>query len=199
MNLNQLQKRRGNLVAIELAIRNVLSAIGEDPDRPGLRETPGRVAKSFLDDLCTGYEINPLDVLKTFEDESYGGIVLVRDIPFVSLCEHHLLIFSGVCHCAYIPNGKIVGLSKIGRVVDAYARRLQVQERLTKEIADCLHKGLDARGVLVTIAAEHTCMSIRGVEKAGALTVTSEIRGLFKTDASAKAEVFQLLNENLHR
>lgn len=185
------------MLAIEGAIETLLRAIGEDPERDGLKETPGRVARSFMNDLCSGYEIDPFEYLKTFEGESYGGIVLVKDIPVVSFCEHHLLIFKGHCHCAYIPDGRIVGLSKIARVVDAYARRLQVQERLTTQIADCLSDGLKAKGVLVTIAAEHSCMAIRGVQKAGALTVTSEIRGLFKDDAAAKAEVFQLLQENL--
>lgn len=183
---------------IEGSIYDILEAIGEDPERDGLKETPARVAKSYLEDFCRGYEENPLDFLKTFDNHSYSGIVLLKDIEFTSLCEHHLLVFQGHVHVAYIPSeNRIVGLSKIGRVVEAYARRLQVQERLTSQIADCLDKGLKPKGVLVTIAAEHSCMSIRGIQKAGSLTVTSEIRGLFQKDASAKAEVFQLLRENL--
>lgn len=188
--------RQIRLKGIETAVRNLLRAIGEEPERDGLKETPTRVAKSFINELCAGYAIEPITLLKTFEEERYSGIVLVKDIPLVSLCEHHLLPFYGKCHIAYIPEGRVVGLSKLARVVEAYARRLQVQERLTTQIADCLMTGLKAKGVLVTIAAEHSCMAIRGVSKVGAVTVTAEIRGIFKEDASAKAEVYQLLKED---
>lgn len=180
----------------EHAVVALLTALGEDPTRPGLLETPRRVASAFLNDLCSGYKIEPASFLeKTFPSDGYDGIVLVRDIPIISSCEHHLLPFTGICHCAYIPNGRIVGLSKFARVVDAFARRLQVQERLTHQIADCLEAALKPQGLLVTISAEHSCMVIRGVQKAGTKTVTSEIRGVFREDGSARTEVFQLLNQ----
>lgn len=180
----------------ERAVKELLLALGEDVKREGLRETPRRVASAFITDLCSGYKQNPATFLKkTFPADGYEGIVLVRDIPIISSCEHHLLPFTGICHCAYIPNGRIVGLSKFARVVDAFSRRLQVQERLNHQIADCIEDALKPQGLLVTISAEHSCMVIRGVQKAGTKTVTSEIRGVFRTDASARAEVFQLLNQ----
>lgn len=189
----------GKIAAIQASVHALLTAIGEDPNRDGLKETPNRVAKSFLNELCSGYKIDPTTLFKTFEPDGYQGIILVKDIPLTSLCEHHLLVFSGHCHVAYIPNGKVIGLSKIARVVDVFARRLQVQERLTNQIADCLMQGLDAKGVLVIIAAEHSCMAIRGVAKVGAVTVTAEIRGIFATDPSVKNEAYQLLKEDIKR
>jgi GTP cyclohydrolase I len=181
--------------SIETSVRNLLRAVGEDPERDGLKETPHRVAKTFIHELCSGYAIKPETLLKTFEPVGYGGIVLVKDISFVTLCEHHLLPFSGLCHVAYIPKKRVVGLSKIVRVVDAFARRLQVQERLTTQIANCIERGLRAQAVLVIVSAEHSCMAFRGVNKANSLTVTSELRGLFKDKPEARAEVYQLLKE----
>ena len=186
-----------NSQRLRRAINVILEEIGEDPTRDGLLETPARVARAMIDDLFSGYKIkDPKTLLKTFANPTYKGIVLLKNCPLVSTCEHHLLTFEGVCHVAYIPGRRIVGLSKIARVVDAYARRLQVQERLTQQIADCINDGLKAKGVLVTIAASHSCMVIRGVEKPGTITVTSEVRGVFARDSSAKAEVFQLLKED---
>ncbi len=178
----------------EAAIRELLIAAGEDPDREGLRDTPKRVARGYKEAFA-GLHLDPSDVLTTMFDEGHDEMVLVRDIRLVSLCEHHLIPFYGHAHVGYIPNeaGQITGLSKLARVIDVFARRPQVQERLTTQVADALEDGLKPRGVLVVMEAEHLCMSIRGVRKPGATTVTSAVRGQFRTSAATRAEAMSLL------
>lgn len=181
-----------DLAAIEQAVRTILSAVGEDPDREGLLETPRRVAKMYAE-MFSGLHHDPARHLHVTFAEDYDEIVLVRDIRFTSMCEHHLLPFSGVAHVAYIPNGRVTGLSKLARVVEEVARRPQVQERLTQEVADLIETELDSKGVAIVISAEHSCMSIRGVRKPGSQTVTSALRGLFKTNPASRAEVMSLI------
>ncbi|WP_243741615.1 GTP cyclohydrolase I FolE [Actinomycetospora succinea] len=178
----------------EAAVRELLLAIGEDPDREGLRDTPARVARSYRE-LFAGLRTDPSLVLERTFSEDHEELVLVRDIPMFSMCEHHLLPFHGVAHVAYIPGpqGHVTGLSKLARLVDLYARRPQVQERLTSQVADALDTKLDTRGALVVIDAEHQCMSARGVRKPGARTTTSAVRGIFKTSASTRAEALNLI------
>ena len=178
---------------IASAFRGILEEIGEDPTREGLAKTPERFAKA-MQFLTHGHDLDPAEILRSamFREE-YRQMVIVRDIEIYSLCEHHVLPFFGKAHVAYIPNGYIVGLSKIARVVDAFARRLQVQERLTSEIADMLYEGLKPLGVMVVIEAEHTCMTLRGVKKPGALTITSAIRGGFRKDSRTRAEAMALI------
>ncbi|MGZ4664737.1 MAG: GTP cyclohydrolase I FolE [Frankiaceae bacterium] len=178
----------------ESAIRELLIAAGEDPDREGLRDTPRRVARGYKEAFA-GLHLHPSDVLTTMFDEGHDEMVLVRDIRLVSLCEHHLIPFYGHAHVGYIPNdsGQITGLSKLARVIDVFARRPQVQERLTTQVADALEDGLKPRGVLVVMEAEHLCMSIRGVRRPGATTVTSAVRGQFRTSAATRAEAMSLL------
>lgn len=180
---------------IEVAVASILENIGEDAKRDGLQRTPHRVAKSMIYDLFWGYAADPKEHITLFEPDGYTGIVLVEDIPLVSTCEHHMLPFVGVAHVAYIPKDKVLGLSKFARVIDVFARRLQVQERLTHQIAEFLQQELQPQALLVNIAAEHTCMTLRGVQKPGARTKTSELRGAFKDDPAARAEVFQMLAE----
>lgn len=173
----------------EAAIRTLLSWVGENPDREGLRDTPRRVIKAF-DEYCTGYNLNAGDILaKTFsETGGYDGAVLVKHIEFESRCEHHLAPFLGKAHISYIPNGKIVGLSKIARLVDMYARRLQTQERLTAEITAALQKHLKPKGIAVMLEAEHFCMKVRGVHKDHAVTVTSMFTGAYEKDDDLREE-----------
>ncbi|MFJ8792071.1 GTP cyclohydrolase I FolE [Streptomyces sp. NPDC102462] len=177
----------------ENAVRELLIAVGEDPDREGLRETPARVARAYRE-LLAGLVQEPEDVLTTTFDLGHDEMVLVKDIEIVSLCEHHLLPFHGVAHVGYIPaeSGKITGLSKLARLVEVFARRLQVQERLTTQIADSLVRILEARGVIVVIEAEHMCMSVRGIRKPGAKTTTSAVRGQLR-DATTRAEAMSLI------
>ncbi|WP_055492000.1 GTP cyclohydrolase I FolE [Streptomyces sp. TP-A0356] len=177
----------------ENAVRELLIAIGEDPDREGLRETPGRVARAYRE-LLAGLRQQPEDVLTTTFDLGHDEMVLVKDIEIVSLCEHHLLPFHGVAHVGYIPaeTGKITGLSKLARLVEVFARRPQVQERLTTQIADSLMRILEARGAIVVIEAEHMCMSVRGIRKPGAKTTTSAVRGQLR-DATTRAEAMSLI------
>lgn len=179
---------------IERAVRELLVAVGEDPDRDGLLATPSRVARMWTE-LLSGYAEQPAAHLGTTFDVDHDEVVLVRDIPFSSTCEHHMLPFTGVAHVAYLPgaDGRVTGLSKLARVVDGFARRLQVQERLTNQVADALTAMLQPAGVLVVLSAEHTCMSLRGVRKSGTTTVTTAARGLYKTDRPARAEVMQLI------
>ena len=174
---------------IERAVREILLAIGEDPDRDGLGRTPARVADMFTE-IFAGLHEDPAEHLTVRFDADHDEMVMVRDIPLYSTCEHHLVPFVGKAHVAYIPgdDGRITGLSKLARLVDGFARRPQVQERLTTEIADTLDEVLKPKGVLVVIEAEHLCMSMRGVRKPGSLTVTSAVRGLFKTNAATRAE-----------
>lgn len=178
----------------QAAVREFLQAIGEDPDRPGLVETPDRVARAAAE-LFGGYDEDPSAHLrKQFHEEGKEGIVIVRDIPVSSMCEHHILPFTGRAHVAYIPrDGRITGLSKIARCVSGYAHRLQLQERLTSQIADALMAELDPLGALVVLQAEHTCMTLRGIRAAGSLTVSSAARGVLKTDPAAREEALRLL------
>ena len=178
---------------MERAVREILIAVGEDADRNGLLETPARVARMYAE-LFSGLHLDPRRHLKRVFDESFDELVLVRDISFNSMCEHHLLPFLGKAHLGYLPKGKIVGLSKLARVVEEVSRRPQVQERMTHLIADMLAEELDAKGVIVVLEAEHSCMSIRGIRKPGALTITSAVRGLFKTNQASRAEVMSLIN-----
>jgi GTP cyclohydrolase IA len=178
---------------IEAAVREILLAVGEDPDREGLRETPSRVARMYAE-MFSGLHGDPRVHLSRTFTQKYDEMVVVRDIDFASMCEHHLLPFMGQAHVAYLPNGKIVGLSKIPRVVEALARRPQVQERMTEEIADLLMSELDARGVAVILEATHTCMSIRGVRKARSITTTSAMRGTFRTNPATRTELLALIH-----
>ncbi|MFF8867209.1 MULTISPECIES: GTP cyclohydrolase I FolE [unclassified Streptomyces] len=177
----------------ENAVRELLIAVGEDPDREGLKETPARVARAYRE-LLAGLWQEPEDVLTTTFDLGHDEMVLVKDIEIVSLCEHHLLPFHGVAHVGYIPaeTGKITGLSKLARLVEVFARRPQVQERLTTQIADSLMRILEARGAIVVIEAEHMCMSVRGIRKPGAKTTTSAVRGQLR-DATTRAEAMSLI------
>ena len=179
---------------IEAAVREILEAVGEDADRDGLLDTPARVARSY-GELLKGYQSDPADHLDRQFEVDHDEMVIVRDIPFSSLCEHHMLPFIGRAHVAYLPgaDGKVCGLSKLARVVDGYAKRLQVQERLTVQVADAMMERLEARGALVTIEAEHLCMTMRGVQKPGAMTTTSAVRGLLKTNAASRAEALGLI------
>lgn len=177
---------------IARAVREILIAIGEDPNREGLRETPARVARMYAE-LFGGLYEDPASLVQKFFAESYDEIVLVRDISFCSMCEHHLLPFFGKAHIAYLPNGRVIGLSKLARVVDAVARRPQVQERMTETVADLLTEHLQARGVAVVLEAVHTCMTIRGVRKPESVCVTSAMRGLFRSNLSSRAEVLSLI------
>ena len=181
-----------DFAAIEQAVRTILKAVGEDPDRDGLLETPRRVARMYAE-MFSGLTQDPARHLRVTFPEDYDEMVLVRDIRFTSMCEHHLLPFSGLAHVAYIPNGRVTGLSKLARVVEEVARRPQVQERLTQQVADLIEAELESKGVAVIISAEHSCMSIRGVRKPGSQTITSAVRGLFKTNPASRAEVMSLI------
>lgn len=178
---------------IERAVREILAAVGEDPDREGLLETPSRVARMYAE-LFAGLHLQPGRHLKKTFAEQYDELVLVRDITFNSMCEHHLLPFIGTAHVGYLPRGKVVGLSKLARVVEEVSHRPQVQERMTHQIADLLQQELDPKGVIVLLEASHSCMTIRGIRKPGSLTVTNAVRGLFKTNAASRAEVLNLIN-----
>ena len=180
---------------IENAVRDILEAVGEDPNRPGLLETPRRVANMYEEMFC-GLSQDPEQHLKFFDEKSNDEMVIVRDIPFASMCEHHLLPFVGKAHIAYIPSeNKIIGLSKIARIVDNFAKRPQVQERLTHDIADFLYEKMNARGVAVIMEAEHMCMSIRGAKASGSITQTSALRGVIRSDARTRAEALALLDK----
>lgn len=178
---------------IEHHIRAILELVGEDPLRPGIRETPTRVARMYLGELLAGYQVDVPSIVKTFQSEGYNQVVAVKDIPFYSLCEHHMLPFKGVAHIGYLPSGRVLGLSKFARIVDAIAARLQIQERMTKEIADVLQEGLNPKGVMVVVEAEHLCMTMRGVQKPSSTMVTSMVTGVFKEDASTKDEFLRLI------
>ena len=178
---------------IEKAVTEIIEAIGEDPNREGLLETPERVSR-FYAEVFAGIHIDPGDVIDAFfGDEHYQEIVMVREIPFYSMCEHHFVPFHGQAHVAYMPRDRVTGLSKLARLVDGYARRPQMQERLTAQVADCLDDRLNPLGVLVVIEAEHLCMSMRGVKKPGATTVTSAVRGIMETNPATRAEGMALL------
>ena len=179
---------------IENAVREILLAVGEDPEREGLQETPARVARMY-EEIFSGLETDPERFLKVFSEEKNDEMVVVRDIPLYSMCEHHLLPFVGKAHIVYIPGeGNVIGLSKLARIVDCFARRPQIQERLTSQIADFLMDQLQPQGVAVLIEAEHLCMTMRGARAAGAVTKTSALRGKMKSDARTRAEAMSLLN-----
>jgi GTP cyclohydrolase I len=182
-----------DLARAEAAVRELLFAIGEDPDREGLRETPGRVARAARE-LYAGLDQDPADVLSTTFSIDHEELIIVRDIPMYSTCEHHLLPFHGVAHIGYIPaeDGKVTGLSKLGRLVEVFARRPQVQEQITTQVADALVTHLGAQGVIVVIEAEHLCMSMRGVQKPGSRTITSAVRGQLR-DPATRSEAMSLL------
>ncbi|MEX2550993.1 MAG: GTP cyclohydrolase I FolE [Nitriliruptoraceae bacterium] len=179
---------------IERAVRMLLEAIGEDPDRPGIVDTPARVAREY-DEIFAGLLIDPAEVLSVSFDEAYDEIVMMRDIEFHSMCEHHLVPFTGHAHVAYLPNdsGQVTGLSKLARLVDVCAKRPGLQERMTAMIADALERTLEPRGVMVVVEARHLCMEMRGIRKQGATTVTSTVRGKFRDDPKTRAEAMTLL------
>jgi GTP cyclohydrolase I len=179
---------------IENAVREILEAIGDDQSREGVLGTPRRVADAY-EYLFSGLSEEPVKHLEVGFAEDYGNMVIVRDIYLASMCEHHLLPFIGKVHLAYIPKGRVVGLSKLARVVEGYARRPQLQERLTAQIADALYDSLDSRGALVVIEADHSCMTMRGVQKPGSITVTSASRGLFEEDAARRAEAMSMIHQ----
>jgi GTP cyclohydrolase IA len=181
-----------DLRRIERAIREILAAVGEDPDREGLQETPARVARMYAE-LFAGLHQDPREHLQKFFTQEYDEVVLVRDIAFNSICEHHLLPFMGQAHIAYIPNGRVIGLSKLARVVEVVSKRPQVQERMTEEIANLLEEELGAKGVAVVVEAAHSCMTIRGVRKPGSVCVTSAMKGVFRSNVSSRSEVMTLI------
>ncbi len=186
-----------NLKKIEKGVRLILEGVDEDPDRPGLKDTPCRVARMFSE-ILGGVTEDPAKHLRVIQEEKHDEMVLIKNIPLYSMCEHHLLPFAGVAHVAYIPRGgRIVGLSKIARVIDLLSRRLQVQERLTKLVADLLDEHLKPLGVMVVIEAEHMCMSMRGAKKPKSVTVTSAVRGSFRTNSATRAEAMMLIRGGL--
>lgn len=181
---------------IENAVREILLAIGEDPDREGLQETPKRVANMYAE-IFSGLENDPKQYLKIFNETDNDEMVVVRDIPMYSMCEHHLLPFVGKAHIAYIPcDGKVIGLSKLARIVDSFSKKPQLQERLTSQIADFLEENLSPKGIAVVVEAEHLCMTMRGARAAGAKTQTSALRGIMRKDARTRAEAMSLLRGN---
>ena len=186
---NPIDKKR-----IVAAVREILFAIGEDPDREGLRETPQRVAR-MCQELFGGLHEDPTTHTKKFFNEHYNEIVLVRDISFSSICEHHLMPFMGKIHIGYIPDGRVIGLSKLARVIEVFSHRPQVQERMTEDIAELLYRELKAKAAAVVVEAEHTCMTLRGVKKPGSLCVTSALRGGFLKNSSSRAEIMSLINK----
>lgn len=188
-----LKPARVDVPRIERAVREILLAVGEDPDREGLLKTPNRVARAY-GELMAGLHDDPKRHLKTVFTEQYDEVVLLRDIEFHSLCEHHLLPFTGRAHVAYLPKGKVVGLSKLARLVEGFARRPQVQERLTTQIADALMEELQPGGAACVIQASHTCMTMRGAKKHGSTMVTSALRGCFKDDARSRSEILTLMH-----
>jgi GTP cyclohydrolase I len=184
-----------DVARIERAVREILLAIGEDPEREGLRKTPARVARMYCE-LFSGLHQDPEEHLQAMFDEGHHEMVVLRDIPFHSMCEHHLMPFEGKAHIAYIPGGKVLGLSKLARLVDVFALRPQVQERLTSQVADVLAEKLKVRGCAVVIEAVHTCMTCRGVKKSGSVMVTSALRGIMHTNQGTRAEVLALLHKH---
>lgn len=189
-----MMKREIDKPKIQQAVRMILEAIGENPEREGVLNTPSRVANMY-EEIFSGMDSEPQELLEVCFSEYHDELVLVKDIPIYSMCEHHLLPFYGRAHVAYIPKGgKIVGISKLARVAEAYARRPQLQERLTSQIADCINNALDPYGVGVVIEAEHMCMTMRGIRKPGSVTVTSAVRGIFETRSEIRAELFALIN-----
>lgn len=193
------EKEMGNetelidVARIEKAVAEILAAVGEDPRREGLKQTPTRVAKMY-GELLAGMHKDPKEHLRSIFSESYDEIVLLRDIPFYSICEHHLMPFMGSAHVAYLPRGKVLGVSKLARIVDDFARRLQTQERLTYQIADFIMDSLKPQGAAVVIEASHSCMTIRGIKKPGSVMVTSALRGIFRKDPKSRSELLSLIH-----
>jgi len=183
-----------NREKVEYHVREILKLIGEDVEREGLIETPARVARMY-EEIFAGYEIDPRDVLGVTFEEDHEELVIVKDIVYFSQCEHHMAPFFGKAHIGYIPSGRIAGLSKLARLVEAVTRRLQVQERITSQIADILEEVLEPQGVIVVVEGEHMCMCARGVKKPGSKTITSAVRGTFRTDAASTAEFLSLIKE----
>lgn len=180
--------------ALRKAVREIIRAVGEDPNREGLRETPRRVAAMYAE-VFSGLRLDPADVLRVGFEEGHQELVLVKDIPFYSMCEHHFLPFHGVAHVGYIPNGRVVGLSKLARALEILARRPQLQERLTSQLADAIMSTLEPAGVAVVVKAEHLCMTMRGIRKPGSQTVTSAMRGVFERGAATRAEFMSLIKD----
>ena len=189
------QEQRVDFETIERAVRDILTAVGEDPDREGLQDTPARVARMYAE-MFSGLHDDPRAHLSKVFTEKYDEVVVVRDIGFSSMCEHHLLPFSGKAHIGYVPDGRVVGLSKLARVVESVSRRPQVQERMTETIADLLVSELNAKGVAVIVEAAHSCMTIRGVRKPNSLCVTSAMKGIFRSNMSSRSEILQLVGGN---
>lgn len=190
-----IEKKSPQDISIENAVREILIEIGEDPEREGLLKTPDRVHRMYKE-LTSGYDVNPSELVNgAIFEEKYDEMVIVRDIQYYSLCEHHLLPFFGKCHVAYVPNGKIIGLSKIPRIVEVFSRRLQVQERMTIEIADLLNRVLNPDGVAVVVEGYHLCMAMRGVRKSEANMLTSSMLGIFKRDERTRAEFLSLIRK----
>lgn len=191
--MSEKGKREIDLARIEKAVREILLAVGEDTEREGLKGTPQRVAGMYIE-LLAGMQENPKQHICSVFTENYDEIVLLRDIPFYSICEHHLMPFIGSAHVAYLPLGTVLGVSKLARIVDCFAHRLQLQERLTAQIADFLMEGLKPKGVAVVLEASHSCMTIRGIRKPGSVMVTSALRGIFKKDPRSRNEVMSLMH-----
>ena len=189
----ELKKKKIDEARIEKAVREILSAVGEDLQRDGLKNTPGRVARMYSE-LLAGMQEDPNKHLAGVFNENYDEIVLLRDIPFYSICEHHLMPFIGSAHVAYLPDGRILGVSKLARIVDCFARRLQTQERLTYKIADFLMNNLKPLGIAVVLEAAHSCMTIRGIKKPGSMMVTSAVRGIFRKDPRSRNEIMSLIH-----
>jgi GTP cyclohydrolase I len=195
LSIRRTEMGEVNEEKIEQAVRLILEAIGEDPTREGLLDTPKRVAKMY-GEVFSGLKEDPSEHFKTIFGEDHEELVLVKDIPFYSMCEHHLVPFYGKAHVAYIPKGgKVTGLSKLARAVEAVAKRPQLQERITSTIADSINDSLDPHGVMVVVEAEHMCMTMRGVKKPGSQTITSAVRGIFRKDNAARSEVLSLINK----
>ncbi|MCK6457251.1 MAG: GTP cyclohydrolase I FolE [Phycisphaerae bacterium] len=193
MNEMTVRERGVDEARVAAAVREILAAIGEDPDREGLKRTPHRVARMYAE-MFSGMRIDPREYTRTFFTENYDEMVVLRDVSFVSMCEHHLLPFEGKAHIAYLPDGRVIGVSKLARVVEAFARRPQVQERLTTQVADLLMNELHAKGVAVVMEAVHSCMTCRGVKKSGSVMVTSAVRGECCTNSATRAEIMSLLH-----
>ena len=191
--MSKKRKTSVDVARIEKAVKEILLAVGEDIEREGLRGTPERVASMYAE-LLAGMQEDPKEHIKSVFTEKYDEVVLLRDIPFYSICEHHLMPFIGSVHVAYLPTGTVLGVSKLARIVDSFARRLQVQERLTEQIADFMMDNLKPKGVAVVLEAAHSCMTIRGIKKPGSVMVTSALRGIFKKDPKSRSEVMSLIH-----
>jgi len=191
--MSKKAKTRVDTERIEKAVKEILLAVGEDIEREGLKGTPARVARMYAE-LLAGMQEDPKQHIKSVFTEKYDEVVLLRDIPFYSICEHHLMPFIGRAHVAYLPSGTVLGISKLARIVDSFARRLQVQERLTEQIADFMMTSLQPKGIAVVLEAAHSCMTIRGIKKPGSVMVTSALRGIFRKDPRSRNEVISLIH-----